>query len=383
MIFSMPGVIRILSPRKASWTERGFMDIKSLIREEVLSHKAYPVDNNVYPIRLDANEGPLPVPDDLRNELLSRLSGVSLNRYPQAGSPDLVRRFAGRFGVGEDCVMIGNGSDELIQILSIAVARPGAEMVIPTPTFAMFTITPANAGLKIIEIPLDDDFDLDLAKMGERITLHPPVLTFLASPNNPTGNCFTAERMVSVIEQSLGLVVVDEAYFNFSSSGTTLLPLAGRYDNLIILRTLSKVGFAAARIGILVGSPELIRELHKVRLPYNFNALSQAVAGFYLDHEETFLKQAENVRLWRDELYSSMLTINGVHPRRSDANFIFFSCDFDSDRIYTMLSERGILIKNFNRPGRLRNFMRVTVGTPEENEIFIKGLEEVIDKQGA
>lgn len=359
------------------------MDIKSLIRKEVLSHRAYPVENNYYPVRLDANESPLSIPAYLRDELSSRLSGVSLNRYPQAGSPELVRRFAGNFGVGEDCVMIGNGSDELIQILSIAVAKRGAEMMIPTPTFAMFSITPGNAGLKIIEIPLDADFDLDLAKMGERIMSRPPALTFLASPNNPTGNCFSPERIVAVIEQSPGLVVVDEAYFNFSSSGRTLMPLRERHDNLIILRTLSKVGFAAARIGILVGSPELVGELNKVRLPYNFNALSQAVAGFYLDHEETFLKQAENIRVWRDELYSVMLSINGIHPRHSDANFIFFSCDFDSDRIYSSLLERGILVKNFNMPGRMSNFMRVTVGTPEENEMFVKGLREVINKQGA
>ncbi len=356
------------------------MDIKSLIRKEVLSHRAYPVENNYYPVRLDSNESPLSIPDDLRDEFLSRLSGVSLNRYPQAGAPELVRRFAGNFGVGEDRIIIGNGSDELIQILSIAVARAGAEMMIPTPTFAMFSITPVNAGLGIVEIPLDGDFDLDLAKMGERIRLRPPALTFLASPNNPTGNCFSLERITAVIEQSPGLVVVDEAYFNFS--GRTLMPLVDRHDNLIVLRTLSKVGFAGARIGILVGRPELVCELNKVRLPYNFNALSQAAAGFYLDHEETFLKQAQNVRVWRDELYSVMLSINGVHPRHSDANFIFFSCDFDSDRIYSNLLKLGILIKNFNMPGRMNNFMRVTVGTPEENEIFIKGLREVINKQG-
>jgi histidinol-phosphate aminotransferase len=357
------------------------MDIRSLIRGEVVSLKAYSVDNNYYPVRLDSNESPLSVPDYLRDEFLSRLSGISLNRYPQAGSPELARRFAVNFGVGEDRIIIGNGSDELIQILSLAVAKSGAEMMIPTPTFAMFSITPVNAGLKIIEIPLDGDFDLDIARMGERIASHPPVLTFLASPNNPTGNRFSPERIVAVIEQSPGLVVVDEAYFNFS--GRTLMPLVDRYDNLIILRTLSKVGFAGARVGILVGRPELVGELNKVRLPYNFNALSQAAAGFYLDHEETFLKQAQNVRVWRDELYSLMLSINGIHPRHSDANFIFFSCDFDSDRIYSMLRERGILIKNFNMPGRMRNFMRVTVGTPEENDVFIKGLGEVVNKQGA
>lgn len=359
------------------------MDLKSLIKKEVLSHSAYPVENNYYPVRLDANESPFPLPGNLQDEFLSRLAGVSLNRYPQAGAPELVRRFAGNLGVDENRIIIGNGSDELIQILSIAVAKQGAEMMIPTPTFAMFSITPGNAGLKIIEIPLDADFDLDLVKMGERIKLCPPALTFLASPNNPTGNCFTSERIEAVIEQSPGLVVVDEAYFPFSSSGRTFIPLLETYDNLIILRTLSKVGFAAARIGILIGSPEVVNELNKVRLPYNFNALSQTAAAFYLDYEGIFLKQAESVRVWRDELSSVMLSINGIHPNHSDANFIFFSCDFDSDRIYKKLLERGVLVKNFNRPGRMRNFMRVTVGTPEENGKFTEGLREIINQQGA
>ncbi len=359
------------------------MDIKSIIKNEVLSLKAYAVENNYYPLRLDANESPFPLADSLREEFLSRLSEVSLNRYPQAGSPELVHRFAGRLGVGDDQVIVGNGSDELIQILSIAVARPGAEMMLPTPTFAMFSITPVNAGLKLIEVPLDENFDLDLARMGETIQSRAPALTFLASPNNPTGNCFSFDRILAVIEKSPGLVVVDEAYFNFSTSARTALGLIERHDNLIVLRTLSKIGFAGARIGILVANPELVAELNKVRLPYNLNALSQAAAGFYLDHEEIFLKQAEAIRTLRDQLYSEMLSINGIHPKHSDANFIFFSCDFDSDRIYEQLLEQGILIKNFNRPGRMRNFMRVTVGNPDENEIFLKGLKEGIKKQGA
>jgi histidinol-phosphate aminotransferase len=151
----------------------------------------------------------------------------------------------------------------------------------------------------------------------------------------------------------------------------------------VILRTLSKTGFAAARVGFLIGSPGLIHELDKVRLPYNLNALSQAAAGFYLDYEDVFLKQARDITLWREELYSALLTIDGIHPRPSDANFIFFSCDFDSDRIYAELLKGGILIKNFNIPGQMDNFMRVTVGKPEENSVFIKNLREILQQLGA
>ncbi len=354
------------------------MDVRSLIKEELLAQKAYAVENTACPVKLDANENPLAIPGPLRERFAARLASVSLNRYPEAGSPALVARFAKVFGVGGDQVVLGNGSDELIQILCTAVARPGAEAMIPIPTFAMYRIAAQNAGLKVAAVSLDGGFDLDLAAVRERIAAHPPALTFLAWPNNPTGNCFGRDRIEAILRESPGIVVVDEAYFHFS--GQTFLPLLSRHENLVILRTLSKVGFAAMRIGLLIGPPALVCELDKVRLPYNLNAMSQAAAGFYLDHERTFLKQAEKIRRWRGELYAAMKTIPGIDPRPTDANFIFFHCDFDADRVYTKLMKRGILIKNFNTPGTMKNFMRVTVGTREENGRFIEVLQDIISK---
>lgn len=352
------------------------MDIRTLIKEEVLAQRAYGVENAAFPVKLDANENPLAMPEELRGRFTDMLSSIPLNRYPEPGSPALAARFAKAFGVGRDQVMIGSGSDELIQILCTAVARPGAEAMIPVPTFAMYRITSQNAGLTVAAVPLDGMFDLDLAAMRERIAAHPPALTFLAWPNNPTGNCFSRERVEAILREWPGIVVVDEAYFHFS--GKTLLPEFNRHENLVILRTLSKVGFAAMRIGFLIGPPALVHELDKVRLPYNLNAMSQAAAGFYLDHEEAFLRQAEEIRGWREELFAVMKTIPGVHPRPTDANFIFFGCDFDTDRVYGQLRERGVLIKNFNAPGTMRNHMRVTVGTREENRLFIEALKDII-----
>ena len=352
------------------------MDIRTLIKEEVLAQRAYGVENAVFPVKLDANENPLAIPENLRGRFAAALASIPLNRYPEAGSPTLVARFAKAFGVGRDQVVIGNGLDELIQILCMAVARPGAEAMIPVPTFAMYRISGQNAGLKVAAVPLDGAFDLDLAAMRERVAAHPPALTFLAWPNNPTGNCFSRERIEAILAEWPGIVVVDEAYFHFS--GRTFLPDLGRHENLVILRTLSKVGFAAMRVGFLIGPPALVHELNKVRLPYNFNAMSQTAARFYLDHEETFLAQAEEIRRWRDELFAEMKTIPGIRPRPTEANFIFFDCDFDTDRVYTQLMERGVLIRNFNAPGTMRNFMRVTVGTREENRRFIEALKDII-----
>jgi len=357
------------------------MDIKSVIKEEVLAHKAYPIECTVPPVRLDANENPLALPESLRTEFAARISGISMNRYPEAGSPALARRFAEKFGVAEDQVIVGNGSDELIQILCSAVARPGAEVMIPTPTFAMFSITAVNTGCRLVEVPLDGEFDLDVEAMGERMTEHSPALTFLAWPNNPTGRSFSRDRIEALLEKSPGIVVVDEAYHNFF--GQTFLPMVAKYDNLVVMRTLSKVGFAAARVGMLASNAALVHELNKVRLPYNLNALSQAAAHFYLDHEEVFLQQAENIRSWRGDFYAEMATIKGIHPFPTDANFIFFSCDFDSNRIYEKLLAGGVLVKNFNVPGKIRNCMRVTVGTPEENQTFTKLLKDILQQLGA
>ncbi|MCE5282225.1 MAG: histidinol-phosphate transaminase [Deltaproteobacteria bacterium] len=352
------------------------MDIRLLIKEEVLGQEAYPVETATFRIKLDAQENPLAMPGPLRDEFATLLASVPLNRYPEAGSIAMVSRFAAAFGVAANQVMIGNGSDELIQILCTALARPGAEMIIPVPTFAMYRIAALNAGLKIQAVPLDGAFDLDLAAMQGRIAGQQPALIFLAYPNNPTGNCFSADRIEAILEASPGIVVVDEAYFHFS--GKTFLSLVGRYDNLVILRTLSKVGMAAMRIGFLIGQPALLHELNKVRSPYNVNALSQAAAGFYLDHEPAFLEQATEIRRWRGELVRAMEGLPGIRLWPTEANFVFFSCDFDTDRVYRKLMERGILIKNLSVPGGKPGFMRVTVGTSEENRELVEAFREIL-----
>jgi histidinol-phosphate aminotransferase len=352
------------------------MDIRALIREEVLAQEAYPVEATPCRVRLDANENPLAIPAPLREKFTALLAAVPLNRYPEAGSVALAVRFASSFGVGADQILLGNGSDELIQVLCTALARPGAAVLIPVPTFAMYRITSRNAGFRVVPVPLDSSFDLDPEAMRAAVAKERPALIFLAWPNNPTGNCFTASRIEALLEESPGIVVVDEAYFHFS--GKTFLPRIGRRENLVILRTLSKVGLAAMRIGFLVGAPALVRELHKVRLPYNLNSLSQAAAGFYLDEEEAFLEQAREILRWREDLFAAMRAIPGVHPRPTDANFIFFGCDFAADRIYRDLVERGILIRRLPGPGMPGGALRVTVGTPGENRHFVENLRDIV-----
>ncbi|MDQ5984508.1 MAG: Histidinol-phosphate aminotransferase [Syntrophus sp. SKADARSKE-3] len=357
------------------------MTIEKWIRKEILAQKAYAVGPQDCPVKIDAMENPYVLPPASRQALFDRLKNVLLNRYPEAGALRLRSRYAGYFGVDETMLTIGNGSDELITILCTALSVPPSTVLIPVPTFAVYRIVALNQGHRVLEVPLDENYDLDLPAMLEMIHSEQPALIFLSNPNNPTGNCFTTEKIEAIIKASPGIVVVDEAYFPFS--GKTIIPLLKTYENLVVLRTLSKVGLAAIRVGFLMGAAPLVEELDKVRLPYNINSLSQVVADFFLDEQEVFADQARKIIQSREDLFAELSGLKGIHPFQSDANFIFFSCDFNADSIYGHLLKKGIMIKNLNAPGRMKNTMRVTIGTRKENAQFMEALRECLTSRGA
>jgi histidinol-phosphate aminotransferase len=350
------------------------MRLENLIKSEVRGQKAYVAEISPLPIRLDANENPFSLQPELHDEFIAALRRVPLNRYPEAGSPALLARFAANYGVAPDMIIAGNGSDELIQVLCTSLAP--TRVMTPIPTFVMYRISAVNNGHKVIEAPLENGCDLDLPAMLELMDSYSPGMIFLSFPNNPTGNCFSQEKIKILLEKAPGLVVVDEAYGYFS--GHTFLPLLEKYQNLVILKTLSKVGLAALRIGFLIGAAPLVNELNKVRLPNNINSLSQAAAGFYLDHEAVFLAQAREIVRERDLLFSALQQLPGIRPYPSAANFIFFGCLYDTNRVYISLRQQGIMVKQFPTAGKFTNCMRVTVGTPRENEMFLGALERII-----
>lgn len=353
------------------------MDIKNIIKNAVLSQKAYPVEELVCRVKLDANENPYPLPHALKRLVSKRLEAVSLNRYPAPGSPGLRRDFARYYGVDEDMILIGNGSDELIHILLTAVdPHLSGSVMFPTPTFAMYGIIARNSGHNVIEVDLDDRFELDKDAMLEIISEKNPAIIFLSYPNNPTGNCFDRGDIEEILDASGGIVVVDEAYGNFS--GKTFLSDLDRWDNLVILRTLSKVGLAALRLGILIGHPLLVHHLNKVRLPYNVNIFSQVVGELFVEHSEDFMELTDKIVAGRKWLYDQLTAIEGIKPYPSDANFILFSCFMGKDDVYARLIERGVLIKNFAHPDILKECMRVTVGTEAENREFIESLKIIM-----
>jgi len=356
------------------------MVIRNLIASEIFRQNGYIAQEVAGAIKMDANENPFGMGEPLKRKLLGRMNGIDFNRYPAAGSPALRERFAGYFGVKKDMILPGNGSDELIQTLCLTLKGKIRGVLVPVPTFSMYKIIAVNTGNKVVEVPLDKNFDLDAKAIISKITNNFPAIIFLSCPNSPTGNLFSQSKIEAIIRKTPGVVVIDEAYGAFS--GQTMLPLIRKYNNVIFLKTLSKLGMASMRMGFLIGNKDLVAQLDKVRLPYNINSLSQTAAGFFLDYNKEFSNQIKEITKRRTELYRGLKQIKWIKAYPSRANFIFFSCAFDSNRIYNRLVSEGIMVKNLNVPPLMTNCMRVTVGSKKENDAFLKALKNITPERG-
>lgn len=354
------------------------MLIKDLVEKNIFKQSGYVAPEVTGAIKMDANENPISLQEPLKKKLMEEMGRIDLNRYPEAGALKLRDRFARYYGVNKDMVMLGNGSDELIQTLCLTLKGKINGVLVPVPAFSMYKIIAVNTGNKVVEVPLSKKFDLDVDAITEKIKNNFPALIFLSCPNAPTGNLFSRDKIEAIIKKTPGIVVIDEAYAIFS--GRTLLPLLKKYDNVVFLNTLSKLGLASMRLGLLIGNRDIVVQLDKVRLPYNINSLSQVAANFFLDYQDEFSRQAAEIIKRREELYLGLKEIAGIKLYPSRANFIFFSCAFDSNRIYNKLVAEGIIVKNLNVPPLMPNCMRVTVGNRKENEAFLRALKSVISR---
>jgi histidinol-phosphate aminotransferase len=325
-------------------------------------------------VKLDAMENPYPLPPAMRRELAEVLSRVDLNRYPEPSGRELRALIARKMGVPQGMeLLLGNGSDDLIQIVTLALARPGAVMMYPAPTFVMYSMNAAFSGMKAVAVPLREDFSFDAAAFIERMRAERPALVFLAYPNNPTGVLYPEADLVRVIEACEGLVVMDEAYHVFA--GRTFMGRLSEFPNLVVLRTVSKLGLAGIRLGYLAGRPEWIAEFNKVRQAYNVNVLTQAAALFILERLEVLEEQAAQIRLERESLKRDLVKLEGVTVFPSEANFFLIRVP-DADRTYEGLRRQGVLVRNLH-PG-LQGCLRVTVGTPDENRVLLTALREAL-----
>lgn len=347
----------------------------TLLRREILDLHAYHVPDSTGCIKLDAMENPYPVPPELRGEIAEAVAAAAINRYPDPAAVSLKEKIRCVTGLPDGMdVLLGNGSDELIQLLAMALNKPGATLLSVEPSFVMYRMIATFTGMRYVGVPLAADFSLDLPATLAAIRREQPALVFLAYPNNPTGNLFPANAVTQIIEASPGLVVVDEAYYAFASD--SFIPRLARYPNLLVMRTFSKLGMAGLRLGFLAGSTAWLEQLEKLRLPYNVGVLPQVVAGKLLEHHEVLLKQAEQIKLDRATLYRQLSVIAAVQVFPCEANFLLFRVA-NATEVFNNLKQRSVLIKNLHggHP-MLKDCLRVTVGTPEENERFMVALQE-------
>jgi len=356
-------------------TEHILSLIENIIRPEIRSLSAYHVPDSSGFVKLDAMENPYTLSDELRRQLAHRLSEVAMNRYPVPSYTALKQAIGEKLGVPAGFeVVLGNGSDELISMLSVACARPGAKVLAPVPGFVMYAMSARFAGLEFVGVPLAADLSLDKAAMLAAIAQHRPVVVYLAYPNNPTGNLFDKDAMLEIIAAvgDTGVVVVDEAYQPFAQA--SFMPLLPHYDNLVVMRTVSKLGLAGIRLGYMSGNAALMAEFEKVRPPYNINVLTQAAAEFVLQHVDVLDAQAAQLREQRSRLAVALAALPGVSVFPSAANFLLIRVQ-DAEQVFAKLLEHKILVKNVGKMhSLLENCLRITVSTPEENASLLDAL---------
>ena len=379
-------------------------DPTTLIRPEVRRLSAYHVempDPASLRAKLDANESPFALGDHVRTELAAEmaaaLADVELHRYPDPQAQELRRLLAADLRVSMDQVLATNGSDEGIQILLQAVAGPDTAVAIPVPTFAMYELGARVHGLRVVAVPLDAAFDLDLAAFRAALRAERPRLVFLAWPNNPTARLYGREAVETIVRACGGgdcgaLVVVDEAYVHYS--GQSVLDRLAEYPHLVVLRTLSKVGLAGIRLGMIIAQPAVLAELNKVRLPYNVNALSQAAARVVLRHPGVVRQHAATIVRERDRVLAALQRMAGLTVFPSGANFILMRVNGSGgsggpggsggsgEAVWRALLAQGVLVRNFSRAPHLAECLRVTIGTPEENDLFLQALGAVLAAGG-
>ncbi len=344
------------------------------IRDDIKAMSAYRIaDLPEGFIKLDAMESPYhPFArfPELSNEWLRLITQAQIHLYPNPAASGLQETLRKAFDIPESAaIALGNGSDELIQFMTLLVAQSGATMLAVEPSFVMYRHNAELYGMNYVGVPLNEDFTLDLPAVLSAIDKHQPALIFIAYPNNPTGVCFRREEVEAIIRAARGIVVVDEAYGAFSRD--SFLPQAGSVENLVVMRTISKIGFAGLRIGYAAGSPAVMDELAKILPPYNMNQLSLATAKFALQHHDVIQTTIDILKTERERVFNELSAIGRLKAFPSEANFITVRVP-DADALFNTLKENRILIKKLHGTHPLlAQCVRITIGSPEQNDAVL------------
>ena len=356
--------------------------MKRVLRADVQGMHAYAVQPSTGMVKVDTMENPFGLPPDLRRALGERLAEVALNRYPAERGDVLRAELARHARMPEGCdLMLGNGSDELISLLTLAADVPGNTILAPLPGFVMYEMSAKLQGLKFVGVPTSADFELDLPAMLAAIEEHQPAIVWLAYPNNPTGNLWDDGAIDAIIEAAPGLVVMDEAYQPFAARDS--LERLRRFDHVLLMRTMSKFGLAGVRIGYLMGRAPLIAEVDKLRPPFNVSVLNCEAALFALEHVAEYERQAAVIRSERERVFAALQAQPGVKPFPSQANMVLARVP-EAAAVFAGMKARGVLIKHVGglHP-LLAGCLRITIGTPDENTQMLAAFEAALKEATA
>ena len=353
------------------------INLIDLISEKVKNLKAYQVETLKEGIKLHANENPYSPSPELIKKILERFGNLDLNRYPDPDCKNLKNAISARTKVHSNQVVVGNGSDELIQNLMQVFCNAGDTISFPGPSFAMYAIIAKGMGLNVETYPLNNKWDFEAKSLLKFLVASQARIVFISYPNNPTGNCFSRTEIQELVENFQGIVVLDEAYYDFS--GLTFLEQMKDHNNLVILRSLSKIGLAGLRVGYGIFPSILADEINKIRMPYNSNSISQIAAEELLNNFSLVQNQIDSIKHERTRLIKELSKIESISTFPSDANFILFQVVREGEKIFKKLMEYGILIRNLGTHPMLNNCLRVTIGTKAENDQFLERLTEIIE----
>ncbi|MGZ5269136.1 MAG: histidinol-phosphate transaminase [Ramlibacter sp.] len=351
--------------------------MQRVLRADVQGMHGYAVQPSAGMVKVDTMENPFQLPASLRRQLGERLAGVALNRYPAERGGVLRAELARHARMPDGCdIMLGNGSDELISLLTLAADVAGNTILAPLPGFVMYEMSAKLQGLKFVGVPTTEAFELDGPAMLAAVREHQPAIVWLAYPNNPTANLWDDATIDAIIEAAPGLVVMDEAYQPFAARDS--LERLRRHEHVLLMRTMSKFGLAGVRIGYLMGRAALIREIDKLRPPFNVSVLNCEAALFALEHADEYERQATIIRSERARVFAALRERPGVHAFPSEANMILARVP-DAARIFAGMKARKVLVKNVSglHP-LLANCLRITIGTPEENAQMLAAFDAAL-----
>ncbi|HHY90038.1 MAG TPA: histidinol-phosphate transaminase [Clostridiales bacterium] len=350
--------------------------MKINIKESLRSLHPYSVQKERIRIKLDANENPYNLFQEIQEDFIEGIKRCDINRYPDTNSDELRLKIAAHIGVKEENVICGNGSDEIIQMIIYAFVDKGEYVITHRPTFSMYQSFANIVGGKVVEIPCDQNFCISEEEIIKEANEKKAKIIFLCNPNNPTGTVFSKESIRNILQNTESIVVVDEAYYEFF--GETVVDWIHDYEQLIVLRTLSKAfALAGARIGYGIAGTSIMDILYRVKPPYNLNVFSQIIGALYLEKSDLIQKSVEKIKKEREYLSEKLREIEHIEVFPSAGNFILIRTPFFSE-IMDACKKEGISLRSFPNEALLQNCIRISIGERKENDLLFNTIQEVV-----